>query len=218
MNHRKVIEHQKILPLINIEEICPNVSSQLINSEFEDGNVSEIELDYISRIVKYFNPMNIFEIGTFNGKTTLNLAANTAEETRIFTVDLPKKDLAKTIFRIKSGEKKFINKQESGIQFIGTKYENRIVQIYSDSASLDYEQFKNKMDFVFIDGSHSYEYVKSDTINALTLLRNGKGIIMWHDYGWNEVVQALNEFYLNDKIFSNLKQIQDTSFAFVRYE
>lgn len=218
LTHRKSMNYPKILPLIKIEEIVPNVSSQLVHSDFEDGNVSKIELDYISRIVKGFNPANVFEIGTFNGRTTLNLAANTPAETRIYTVDLPEKEMSKTKLRIKSGEKKFIQKQKSGNYFLGTEFEKKITQIYSDSASLNYDPYLNKMDFVFIDGSHSYEYVISDTKNALRMLKNKQGIIMWHDYGWNEVNQALNEFYLNDKIFSNLKQIQDTSFAYIRFD
>lgn len=212
------IDSKKILPIRKIEEIIPNVSSQLINSEFEDGNVSSLELDYISRIVKAHNPLNIFEFGTFNGRTTLHLAANTKEETRIFTLDLPIQEISNTVLRIKSGEKKFIRKNISGAYFLGTEYEHRIFQIYSDSASFDYQPYLNKMDFIFIDGSHSYEYVKSDTQNALKLLRNGKGIIIWHDYGWSEVIQALNELYLNDSRFTNLQQIENTSFAYIKFE
>ena len=67
------------------------------------------------------------------------------------------------------------------------------------------------MDFVFVDGSHSYEYVLNDTRVALNLLNNSKGIIMWHDYGWREVVRALNELYMNDPKLNNLKHIADTS-------
>ena len=41
------------------------------------------------------------------------------------------------------------------------------------------------MDFIFVDGSHSYDYVLNDSRKALSLLRGGKGIILWHDYpGW----------------------------------
>jgi len=51
----------------------------------------------------------------------------------------------------------------------------------------------------------------------MKLLRNGKGIIIWHDYGWNEVVQALNEFYHEDTRFANLISIAGTSFAFIKF-
>ena len=35
---------------------------------------------------------------------------------------------------------------------------------------------------VFIDGNHSFEYVKTDTISALKLIKDNKSIIAWHDY------------------------------------
>ena len=218
LRHSKVIEPDKILPVIHIDEIAHGISSRLINSDFADGSISDMELDYISRIVKGHDPKKIFEIGTFKGRTTLNLAANTKKDTIIYTLDLPETEMSKTRLRIKSGEKKFIRKTRSGEHFIGTKYENRIIQIYSDSASFNYEPYLNKMDFVFIDGSHSYEDVINDTNIALKLLRKNKGIILWHDYGWREVVQALNEMYLNDPLFSDLKQIKNTSFAYIRFE
>ena len=48
-------------------------------------------------------------------------------------------------------------------------------------------------DFVFIDGSHTYDYVMNDSMAALALLPSGGGIIAWHDYGaWPGVTEALN--------------------------
>jgi predicted O-methyltransferase YrrM len=36
------------------------------------------------------------------------------------------------------------------------------------------------VDLVFIDAGHTYDYVKRDTDQALTMLRPG-GVIVWHD-------------------------------------
>jgi predicted O-methyltransferase YrrM len=217
LKHRDRKPFRKILPVVSIEEIAGTPIPEIINNEFEDGNISGYELECICKIVKKFNPAAIFEIGTFNGRTSLNMAANTSEETKIYTLDLPPDEISKTRLRIKSGEKKFIDKEISGIRFSGTRYEKKITQIYADSAKYDYSRFINAMDLVFIDGSHSYEYVVNDTNIALQLLRNGKGIIIWHDYGWNEVIQALNEFYLEDRRFLNIKNIAGTSIAFIQF-
>jgi len=217
------IKHQdrkifpRILPLVSIEEITENITPEVILNEFEDGNISNYEIECICRITKKYSPAAIFEIGTFNGRTSLNMAANIGLESKIYTLDLPQKHISNTKLRIKSGEKKFINKKISGTQFIGTPYEKKIIQIYADSAKYNYSQFLNTIDLVFIDGSHSYEYVINDTKMAMKLLRNGKGIIIWHDYGWNEVVQALNEFYHEDTRFANLISIAGTSFAFIKF-
>jgi hypothetical protein len=47
-------------------------------------------------------------------------------------------------------------------------------------------------------------------------MRDGKGIIMWHDYGWREVVQALNEIYTENEVLKNAKNIENTSLVFLK--
>jgi len=50
------------------------------------------------------------------------------------------------------------------------------------------------LDLAFIDGSHAYDYVKSDTERLLPLL-DSKAIVIWHDYcrDWPGVVDHLND-------------------------
>jgi predicted O-methyltransferase YrrM len=50
-----------------------------------DGNVTAQELKIISQLVKLTESRVLFEIGTFNGRTTLNLAAHSPAEARIYT-------------------------------------------------------------------------------------------------------------------------------------
>jgi hypothetical protein len=52
-----------------------------------------------------------------------------------------------------------------------------------------------KLDFVYIDGNHTYEYVKRDITNYYPLIKLG-GLIGGHDYtkGFNGVIKASNEF------------------------
>jgi predicted O-methyltransferase YrrM len=213
--HAGTTSVEMMLPHVSIDDIAGTNEPVFIERDIADGNISSYELACICRIVRAEAPRAIFEIGTFNGRTTLHLAANTPPETRIWTLDLPPKDVSRTALRIKKGDIAFIDKPVSGVQFHGTEHEPRIAQIYADSASYDYSALNGTMDFVFVDGSHSYEYVINDTHVALKLLREGKGVILWHDYGWNEVIQALNEFFLNDSRFSELKNIKDTSFAYL---
>jgi predicted O-methyltransferase YrrM len=49
-----------------------------------------------------------------------------------------------------------------------------------DSAAFDPKPYENSMDFIFIDGAHSYEYVLNDSEKAWAMLRPG-GIAAWHD-------------------------------------
>ena len=51
-----------------------------------------------------------------------------------------------------------------------------------DSASFDFAPYRDQMDLVYVDGSHSPDYVVSDTRNAMEMLRPG-GVLVWDDYG-----------------------------------
>jgi predicted O-methyltransferase YrrM len=216
--HSKGIKNpEKILPTITIEEATDESEPIMSEIVHADGNVSEEELRCISKLVKFYQPETIFEIGTFDGRTTLNMALN-APKADLITLDLPQEELHSTAFRIKKADHGFIKKKVSGSRFIGTEQESRIKQVYADSANYDYSELESKIDLVFIDGAHTYEYVLNDTSNSRKLLRNGKGIIIWHDYGWREVIQALNEFYLGDEFFADIKNIKGTTLAFLVVE
>jgi predicted O-methyltransferase YrrM len=54
------------------------------------------------------------------------------------------------------------------------------------------ENFDKKVDFLFIDGDHSYESVKSDVDDWFPKLNNG-AMVIFHDIGWAEGVQRVIE-------------------------
>jgi predicted O-methyltransferase YrrM len=203
------------VPLIKIADLLPHPVS-LVVCEFEsvDGNISVLELVMLCSLIRKQSPRNCFEIGTFDGRTTLNLAANMKPGMQIYTLDLPASSVEKAAFELEEADKKYICKERSGLRFAHSKYADRITQLFGDSATFDYSSLHGRMDFVFIDGSHSYEYVLSDSRTALRLLGPNGGTIVWHDYDtpyWPGVTRALNEFYMGDPIFAGLRRIQDTS-------
>jgi hypothetical protein len=214
-NHFK--RKRAILQKIGLSELIPEDTwIQMHQSGSADGNISMPELMSINRIIGFHKPLNLFEIGTFNGRTTLNMAANCSKKSKVYTLDLPKEKLNSTDLPIDPGEKSFIDKEVIGSNYLRTNYAKKIIQLYGDSATFDFSRFNNKMDFVFIDGSHSYEYVLNDSKKALSLLKKGKGVIVWHDYGgWIGVTKALNELYLKNERFKDLKHIQWTSLAYL---
>lgn len=205
------ITETKLTDIISDE----NLNIKIIEPEILNGNVSLYEIIIISQLIKYYKPLNIFEIGTFDGRTTLNLAANSIENSKIFTLDLPKSELNKTKLPIIEGDKVHINKEFSGLRFKNNTYSRKIIQLYGDSATFDFSPYYSKIDFIFIDGSHSYEYVLNDSEVALKLLNKDRGIILWHDYGMNSVSKALNKLYLEDNKFKNLKHITETSLVYL---
>jgi hypothetical protein len=58
----------------------------------------------------------------------------------------------------------------------------RVQCLYGDSARFDFSRFHGRVDLFFIDGAHSYDYVRNDTLKALECCHPGS-IIAWHDYG-----------------------------------
>jgi hypothetical protein len=51
------------------------------------------------------------------------------------------------------------------------------------------------MDFIFIDASHLYEFVRNDSVKAMEMLAPG-GIVVWHDFAPKSegVVRFVGEF------------------------
>ena len=59
------------------------------------------------------------------------------------------------------------------------------------------EYVKEPIDFIFIDGDHSYDGVKRDLLDWIPKVKSG-GTIAMHDIGWNcGVTPAINDFLLN---------------------
>ena len=146
----------------------------------------------------------MFEFGTASGRTTYLWAKNSPAEAKITTITLgpdqlnqyqeDKKDL--------DSAKKAAKKESIHEQFIYSKtaVESKITQLFQDSKTLDETPYFNKCDLIFIDGSHSYSYVKSDSEKALKMIKKG-GVILWHDY-----TVGLKR---NDGVFEYLNELQN---------
>lgn len=189
-------EIRTTIPEITLPEIADDAALiRLRNVSWDDGNITLLELTAAVKLIKRYNPRKIFEIGTFNGRTALNMACNTAEGAIVYTLDLPEKN------------------GRAGARFHGADCENKIIQLFGDSAAFDFSPYENSVDLVFVDGAHTYDYALSDTEKALKLLKNGRGIILWHDYSWvwPDVTRALNRLYSSDVRFKNVRHIKDTS-------
>lgn len=175
------------------------------------------------------NPSTIFEIGTLRGYTALHMSMNSPPGCRIYSLDLPKNDLPKNDLpkndlpkndpqRRKTGSRSpadvrlrttLMDDLHSGMEvegyyFSGTPHADRIQLLFGDSAAFDFSPFHGKVDLFFVDGAHSYDYVRSDTENALRCVRSG-GVIAWHDFGrmgLNEVSKYILELSRTLAIYS----------------
>ena len=182
-----------------------------------DGNTTLFELTVMCKLVKTLGAKRVFEIGTFNGRTTINIAANIPAGGKVWTLDLPKNKSTQTKLAINPKDKSgwsdmaYIKQNVTGVFFKNKPEAKKITQLLGDSATFDFSSYYGKMDFVFVDGSHTAAYVQNDTEIAYKLVRKG-GTVAWHDYGvWYDVTQVLNKFYKTDKRFNQMKHVQGTT-------
>jgi predicted O-methyltransferase YrrM len=206
----------KCLPQISWKHCANSHLPRIWEHRKENGNVRISELGIISALAADCEDgANLFEMGTFDGRTTLNLALNSAPRCRVYTLDLPP-DL-KTRFEIAAGERHMIDKPKPGSRIekfrsIHPGATAKIHQLLDDSAAFDFAPYENSCSLVFVDGSHAYDYAKSDTRAAMNLAKAG-GVILWHDYGiWEGVTKALEE--LEQREGHGLRNIRGTSLVY----
>jgi predicted O-methyltransferase YrrM len=187
------------LKRVELTEIFPGIEEGTVMlvrtyDRDEHTSVTLAEITALSSIIKYTKVKNIFEIGTYRGNTTLQLAVNSPKDARITTLDLPSKwNEDRRAITTPEMFKNVTDRMTVGIQYKETPYADKIKQVFADSANMNWNELPGPFDFIFIDGCHYYEYVKKDTENALSVLRPG-GIIVWHDYGMiKDVSRAVDE-------------------------
>ena len=186
-------------PRVRATELFPGIETTSVSliralDRVENVSVSVQELVVLTSVVQHSGAKKILELGTSNGNTTLNIAANTDASARVTTVDLPPDFSGDLAISVPTEHRNMTRRDMVGSQYRGAAVEGRISSVYADSATLDFSTLPGPFDLIFIDACHAYEYVKRDTENSLKHVRPG-GIIMWHDYGTIEdVSRAVDEF------------------------
>ncbi len=206
------------LPSVSWRRCTVPRSIRLYENRQEYGNIRISELGILGQMAANCpEGTNIFEIGTYDGRTALNLALNAPRGCRIFTLDLP--PTTKPRYELSYGEVYFVEKPEPGMRYKQYHTDHpeavaRITQFMGDSATFDFSPYYGTCSLVFVDGSHAYDYALSDTDRALKLVgRNG--VVIWHDYGiWEGVTQALEEIEREKNL--GLESIRGTSLVYWR--
>jgi predicted O-methyltransferase YrrM len=202
-NIRKIIPEMELSDIVEEHELL-----QLREMMEVYGAPSLLEIAVMNKLIKRHDPRVLFEVGTFNGRTTVNMASNCSQDAKVYTLDLPEELLD-------PGDGLYGGRERVGSRYLRADCREKIVQLYGDSSTFDFSPFVNVTDFIFIDANHSYGNVLKDSRTALTLLRNGHGVILWHNYDalHDGVVSALNELSLTDSEFKGLRHIKGTTLA-----
>jgi Methyltransferase domain len=209
--------HATALPRIAWTDVLARRPIRLADTGKRDGNVNLAELAILAQAAAAIPPGSIVvEIGTFDGRTTLNLAVNAAP-TSVVTLDLPPDERA--AFALVPGERQYVDKPQPGARFRACAppwraAARRITQLLGDSATFDWSPCQGRAGLVFVDGSHAYDYVRKDSETAMRLVAPG-GIVLWHDYGrWEGVTRALDELETERRL--GLRHIAGTSLVIWR--
>ena len=199
------------LPVIKLHELCPGIESLELplTVSFPEGyELPTNEYVCLAGLIGYLKPGKVFEIGTYKGRTTRLIAELTPERCQIYTLDLPPRLMVSGAYF-----------SEERPELIGEEFRNhplrtKIIQLHGDSRSFDFRPFYGQMNFIFVDGDHSYEVVKRDTAQALRMVKSG-GVIVWDDYfpgSTPGVVRCVNELAGTKPIH----RISGTRFAYYR--
>ncbi|MEA5505659.1 class I SAM-dependent methyltransferase [Halotia wernerae UHCC 0503] len=150
----------------------------------------------ITMMYHFLKPKTVIEIGTFRGETT-DLMAHNLIDADIYTLDLPPESKSMNYGYQPEPLDLEVIKFRKNDAYVQPSYttKSRVHQIYGDSAEFDFKSLNTKFDLAFIDGAHSYDYVKNDTEKLLPLMNPG-GWIIWDDYWFlfPGVIKYVNTF------------------------
>lgn len=177
---RKMLER---IPVASLEELGGVPDQITLDMRYidVDGATPFRDLVAILSLAKNQHPRAALEFGTYFGSTTANLALNLPDAT-IHTIDLPEDSVeAATLIEGQPVDDfHLIQKRKLGKSFRGTPLEQRIVQHQGDTATYDYSVIHDPVTVFLVDGSHTYDYARSDTLRCFALAQ-GESTFLWHD-------------------------------------
>ena len=169
--------------------------------------------DFFLKEVEKKSPKTFLEVGVFHGVTARNICELLhkihKDDFRYIGLDLFEENdenksevIPNTVFNnpLKVFYFKYIKKQnpysKEAVEDLLKKFKNNINLIKGNSNLILKKIDMSKIDYVFLDGGHSYATVKNDLECCLDVI-NTNGIVMCDDYNFGhlpDVKKAIDEF------------------------
>ena len=172
------------LPYILYKNASLKTKEAVIRSLFNDKSFLNIlfypsqieyEINILLNILRPISPNNILEIGTARGGSLLLWTRIASEDATIISIDLPGGSFGGGYPLLRKLVYSNFGKSEQKIILIrGNSHDSKTLEKVKCILQ------GSKLDFLFIDGDHSYEGVKKDFEMYSPLVRKG-GIIAFHD-------------------------------------
>ncbi len=205
---------KKNIKTINYKSL---VTAKLASGTFIRKDFPGFEEDYlvIHCLIRKYKPRRFMEIGTSTGLGTkviaqalmikrLNFVSRLLKKTVfsknvLYSIDVPPGTDSKIIYP---------GKEDGHPDKAGKYCDLPYVQLFGNSQNFDFTKYY-PLDAWFIDGKHSYKYVKRDTVQAL---KSKPKLIIWHDTQIPEVTKAISEIMVRKRYI--LRFVKDTRIAF----
>lgn len=171
------------LPQIEIKDLGQESVEEIITFILDGGSLIT-DLQLLVCLASRNKVKSYFEIGTWRGESVFNVAKILDDCT---TLNLSEKEMKELGWSSKYAEQ----------HAILSKKNPKILHLYGNTKTFDFEGLNKKYDLIFIDGDHTYEMVKSDTEKVFKNLVHENSIVVWHDYAYSpqkiryEVFQAI---------------------------
>lgn len=158
------------VPSLPPEEVFPGVdftrSPEILHPFPRNLSIMPHEMVVLTLLVRHFQFRKIVELGTAEGRTTVNLAAHSPEDAEVITVNFPPEPPDNMV----------------GYFYWESPYKHKIKQVYCDATQFDWRPHRDSVDLVFIDAGDDYEMRATETAIVFRMVRVGS-IVIWHDYG-----------------------------------
>ena len=174
--------------------------------------------DLFLKEILFYKPKKFLEIGVFQGVTSRNICELLYKingndfkyiGVDIFEHDEKSKDEIAPNINFKNPLKQFYYRHIArenpyslnSVKKLLKKFENNVEILKGDSKVIIPSIDLTDIDYVFIDGGHSYETVKNDLNNCKTIIDNN-GIVLCDDYNLSYapgVKEAIDEFSFKEK-------------------
>jgi predicted O-methyltransferase YrrM len=170
-----------------IQKIVNRIINMYLNLKYAEENkiFTHLSVNEKIKLIQLANNVNgniFLEVGSYLGASSCFIAAGIkkpGKEAKLYCIDTWENDAMtegkKETFQI------FIENTK--------KYQDIIIPLRGISVEVA-KTFKDIIDFLFIDGDHSYEGVKAD-VDAWFPKLNKNAIVIFHDIGWAEGVQRV---------------------------
>ena len=158
-------------------------------------------------LIRKYKPKTFMEIGTSTGKGTKVICNamkskhfRNDEDIKVFSIDVPPGTDPKILYP---------NGEDGHPKCAGKKCNLPYTQIFGNTYNFDFTPYY-PLEGWYIDGKHSYEFVKNDTKLAI---KCEPIIIIWHDMDITGVTEAVTEVMEQYNNY-NLYRVINTRIAF----